>query len=922
MAVSASDPLVQVPGFQDRLGERVVVPQPSGALLEYLHFREELTSAPFFESALKERISRLANFHHGSYCRVRRIQHVIERGGRPSLVSTHVAGRRLSEILEVAHQAHLQPSTSAVLAVTRQLMASVALLHDFAPDVFHGALGPERLIIADNGRTIVAEHVLGAVVEQAAGALGARRLWKDFGVAVPAETNLPQFGRRTDILQIGVVTLSALLGRVFQPSEYPDELAHLLEIATETTPGGAAVPLLPGLRSWLERTLFVATDSGFKSLLEAQKAFTQLIQEEGYGASLVAWDGFVEECEVASAKLPAVVVLPEQAGQPPSDVPPAADTRGAIAAAPATTPDVPAPQPAAAAKEEGVATGAVEIGTGADSREAITNELPAAFVVVPPPAAGGAPVPGADGEARRTEGAPPAGSAGQPAASPGAALVETDPKDTGVVPATTALRSNVRDDPFGPWPAPVPVQSAATLLDAFQSREREGKDIYAEVLAAPPANLDGAEPATIWANSSDPEPRPQPAAPIARPAPLESAFETPREAAGPTPQVVVMADDWHAGVQRSATSDVPQSVTAGAPVWRGIPGEETEVNLDRRGRNRADREQVDDSIWEPEEAPAPNPIKPAADRELLVRVLVLAGLVVVATAAIFFAPRLWTLVYEGRRTMGTLTIESAPEDATVTVDGQVRGRTPMVLDLRAGPHELEVQSGGSAVSKFIVIPANAGLTERLAFPEATARGGLKITTYPGTGRVSIDGAVRGTTPLTVADLSPGTHSLLLETPLGNQEQLVLVEPGKVVQMTIPTAAWIRAAAPFDLKVLEDGKVLGTTGGNPVMVLPGPHHFEFINQGLALKIPQFVEVPAGQLVNVALDLPLGSMNMYADQPAEVFVDGKSIGETPLASVSVPLGQHEVLLRNKRYGEVRYTVMVSLAAPVSLTVTFRK
>jgi hypothetical protein len=167
MAVSASDSPSQIPGFRDRLGERVIVPQQSGTLLEFLHFCDQLATAPFFAQALKDRVARLGNFRHSSYCRVRRVQNVVERDGWPALVSAHVAGQRLAEVLELAARTDLKPSTAGALAVTRQLMASVSLLHDFAPYGFHGALGPDRLILAGEGRIVVAEHVLGTVVEEA-----------------------------------------------------------------------------------------------------------------------------------------------------------------------------------------------------------------------------------------------------------------------------------------------------------------------------------------------------------------------------------------------------------------------------------------------------------------------------------------------------------------------------------------------------------------------------------------------------------------------------------------------------------------------------------------------------------------------------------------------------------------------------------
>jgi len=286
--VSAPDSRSQVPGFRDRLGERLTVAQPSGVVLEYLYFCQPLASAPFFAGSLKTRLARLATFTHGSYCRVRRVQHITEGEGSVALVSTHVAGRRLAEILDVAARADLKPSTAGVLAVTRQLMAAVALLHDFAPDGFHGALGPERLILAEDGRVVVAEHVLGTMVEQAADAWGIDRLWREFRLAALPGSGSAHYGRRVDVVQVGLVTLAMFLGRPLGASDYPDDIGRLLEEATETKPDGSCGPIRQGLRNWLERMLALQGDASYQTLLEAQKALSQLLHDEDYGASSVA----------------------------------------------------------------------------------------------------------------------------------------------------------------------------------------------------------------------------------------------------------------------------------------------------------------------------------------------------------------------------------------------------------------------------------------------------------------------------------------------------------------------------------------------------------------------------------------------------------------------------------------------------------
>src|SRR5262249_38175463 len=131
--------------FQDPLGERRQMADASGSdTLELLCLRSDLTSVPAFEFALRERVSRLANFRHAYYGRVRSVDRLND-GATLALVSDRVPGVRLSELLEVAEQRHLTLDINTALSLIRQLVPAVALLHEHARDVAHGAIGPERL---------------------------------------------------------------------------------------------------------------------------------------------------------------------------------------------------------------------------------------------------------------------------------------------------------------------------------------------------------------------------------------------------------------------------------------------------------------------------------------------------------------------------------------------------------------------------------------------------------------------------------------------------------------------------------------------------------------------------------------------------------------------------------------------------------
>ena len=93
----------EAPLFCDGLGDRVVAADAAtGDLLQILRDSSGAERVPSFEFALRERAARLANFRHAYYARVRRIDRSIRRG--LAIVSDHVEGIRLSDMLRVAHE--------------------------------------------------------------------------------------------------------------------------------------------------------------------------------------------------------------------------------------------------------------------------------------------------------------------------------------------------------------------------------------------------------------------------------------------------------------------------------------------------------------------------------------------------------------------------------------------------------------------------------------------------------------------------------------------------------------------------------------------------------------------------------------------------------------------------------------------------
>ena len=225
----------EAPLFADGLGERVVaVDAATGDLLQILRVRPQLLAVPSFEFALRERAARLANFRHAYYARVRRID---RHPTGLAIVSDHVEGVRLSEMLRVAHARGLHLDLNAALCLLRQLVPSLALLHENARDVAHGLVAPERLIVTPRARLIVVEHVLGSAVEQLQ--FKRERLWQELRVAVPSSAGAIRFDHRADVTAIGLTALALVLGRPLADDEYPHRAATLLGEARARVPPAA-----------------------------------------------------------------------------------------------------------------------------------------------------------------------------------------------------------------------------------------------------------------------------------------------------------------------------------------------------------------------------------------------------------------------------------------------------------------------------------------------------------------------------------------------------------------------------------------------------------------------------------------------------------------------------------------------------------
>jgi hypothetical protein len=112
-------------------------------------------------------------------------------------------------------------------------------------------------------------------------------------------------------------------------------------------------------------------------------------------------------------------------------------------------------------------------------------------------------------------------------------------------------------------------------------------------------------------------------------------------------------------------------------------------------------------------------------------------------------------------------------------------------------------------------------------------------------------------------------------------------------------------------------MIGTTDADRIMMAAGKHELELVNDTLGYRATRTVQVPPGKVAPLSLELPQGVINVNASPWAEVWIDGRRIGETPIGNLPMTIGPHEVIFRHPQLGEKRQAVSVTLKAPVRVS-----
>jgi hypothetical protein len=451
-------------------------------------------------------------------------------------------------------------------------------------------------------------------------------------------------------------------------------------------------------------------------------------------------------------------------------------------------------------------------------------------------------------------------------------------------------------------------------LRAFLSRYAAA--VLADRTSEPPAAAAPVQPATPVSSAAGPAPVP----PVAKPAP-EFVVPTPTPFSPPTPAPAPIV----AAVAPAAPVPPPKASPAVAPIPNLLVSAPASV-----------------ASVPPLAAPGAKASSPAGGAARLRSLgaarpiwmnpwlgATAAALVILATLGLTLTrPESAPAPVTGT---GTLSVGTSPEGAAVFVDGVNRGVTPLKLSLSSGEHMLELVTNGERRRIPITLTAGSQVSHYFDLPKTspTGTGSLQIRTNPPKARVTVDGQSFGRTPTVVTGLTPGPHTVLLETDTERVSEQVVIEEGVTASLVVPMngppvsggSGWIAVSAPAEVQIFENQRLLGSSRSDRIMVPVGRHDLEFVNEALGYRSARSIDVGNGQVASVRPEWPRGTVALNALPWAEVFVNGERLGETPIGSASLPIGVHEIVFRHPELGERRASAIVTNGAPARLSIDMR-
>ena len=259
-------------------------------------------------------------------------------------------------------------------------------------------------------------------------------------------------------------------------------------------------------------------------------------------------------------------------------------------------------------------------------------------------------------------------------------------------------------------------------------------------------------------------------------------------------------------------------------------------------------------------------------------------------------PRTVTTTYGPAGPYGTIYVESSPDGAVISLDGDYKGHAPVTITgLWPGSYNISAELAG--FQEYTSIATISGPTLSVVYcplvPD-TSGNGLYILSTPAHADVYLDGVLEGATPLMQSDLANGTHIIqvrlsgyddwksTVEIPRNGTKTIsaILIQNDTVLTQGINVSS-----NPDGANVLLDGLAKGLTPKTVNNIAAGIHVLEIDYPGYT-SWKSAIDVPDTGIKDISVNLTPktsspGWITVFSSPGnTSVTLDGSYVGRTPV------------------------------------------
>jgi len=247
---------------------------------------------------------------------------------------------------------------------------------------------------------------------------------------------------------------------------------------------------------------------------------------------------------------------------------------------------------------------------------------------------------------------------------------------------------------------------------------------------------------------------------------------------------------------------------------------------------------------------------------------------------------------------GTLLIATTPTAAEVLVDSVARGTAPIKVSLAQGAHTVLVRTATAERQVSVQVRAGADATHYIELPTPPNEGSVRKAQHTLTATHNAAGS---------------TQTRAVQAAAAGKD----IAAARDAAPSRPAFGSLLVSSPFPVEISEHEHVIGRSGTAPTTLPAGMHQLTIANDALGFRSTARIQVTARGVAELAVDAPVRAIAINAIPWADVVIDGRPVGQTPLGNIPVAVGVHDVVFRHPTLGEQHRRVSVPSEGNVRVT-----